>query len=280
MRLLHKQITFLPFFLLLFLPVNITYGQTFSDRTGLVYNLDVEADGLTYTVQIVSNFDILDHSFDVDQKSLTLHIFSSLENNLGEVIIPLDLLEGDLVVTLDDMILPIDLRSNDRISFLTLNFTGSGTHQIDISDDDNLDFTQNYDIPFMEPQNGGGCLIATSAYGSELALQVQMLREIRDNQIINTEIGAAFMDVFGHIYYSFSPHMADYQRENFLFNEAVRLIITPLVTSLGIMSLADSEYKVLIYGILVMLLNAGIYIAAPLSAFVYVRRLATHLQAL
>ena len=34
--------------------------------------------------------------------------------------------------------------------------------------------------PEPEPQGGGGCLIATAAYGTELAPQVQFLREVRE----------------------------------------------------------------------------------------------------
>ena len=36
-------------------------------------------------------------------------------------------------------------------------------------------------------EEGGGCLIATATYGTELAPQVQQLRELRDNQLLNTE---------------------------------------------------------------------------------------------
>ena len=52
------------------------------------------------------------------------------------------------------------------------------------------------EITNVKSGNGGGCLIATAAYGSELAPQVQMLREIRDNQLMNTEAGSAFMSSF------------------------------------------------------------------------------------
>ena len=75
----------------------------------------------------------------------------------------------------------------------------------------------------QQSEEGGGCLIATAAYGSELAPQVQMLREIRDNQLMNTESGSAFMSTFNDIYYSFSPMIADYERENPLFKEAIKL---------------------------------------------------------
>jgi len=54
-----------------------------------------------------------------------------------------------------------------------------------------------------EEPKGGGCLIATAAYGSELAQQVQFLREIRDNTVMSTSTGTAFMSGFNQLYYSF-----------------------------------------------------------------------------
>ncbi|MDC0193874.1 copper-binding protein, partial [Candidatus Nitrosopelagicus sp.] len=63
------------------------------------------------------------------------------------------------------------------------------------------------------PSGGGGCLIATAAYGSEMAPQVQFLREIRDNTVLQTQSGTSFMTVFNQFYYSFSPTVADYERE-------------------------------------------------------------------
>ena len=109
----------------------------------------------------------------------------------------------------------------------------------------------------------GGCLIATAAYGSEMAPQVQLLREIRDNQLMHTESGASFMAGFNQIYYSFSPHIADMERENPAFRELVRIGITPLLSSLSIMSHAESDSEVLGYGIGVILMNIGIYFVIP-----------------
>ena len=112
---------------------------------------------------------------------------------------------------------------------------------------------------------GGGCLIATASYGSELAPQVQQLREIRDDVVLQTESGSAFMMGFNQFYYSFSPMIADYERENPIFKEAVKLIITPLLTSLTLLQYADidSESDMLGYGIGVILLNIGMYFIAP-----------------
>jgi len=117
----------------------------------------------------------------------------------------------------------------------------------------------------MEDVTGGGCLIATAAFGSELAPQVQFLREVRDNTLLSTTSGTTFMTGFNHIYYSFSPAVADLERENPGFREAVKLFITPMLSTLSIMALADegSESQVLGLGISVIALNLGMYIAAP-----------------
>jgi len=64
-----------------------------------------------------------------------------------------------------------------------------------------------------ETKKGGGCLIATATYGSKLAPQVQQLRELRDNPLLQTSSGTSFMNSFGDFYYSFSPMMADWERE-------------------------------------------------------------------
>ena len=88
-------------------------------------------------------------------------------------------------------------------------------------------------------EEGGGCLIATAAYGSELAPQVQMLREIRDNQLMNTESGSAFMSTFNEAYYSFSPIIADMERESPVFKEIVKLGLTPMLSTLAIMENAE-----------------------------------------
>ena len=112
-------------------------------------------------------------------------------------------------------------------------------------------------------EKGGGCLIATAAYGSEMAPQVQLLREIRDNQLMNTESGTAFMGTFNDIYYTFSPTIADMEREHPMFKEIVKAGLTPMLSSLAIMENANSESEVLGLGLSVIALNLGMYIAAP-----------------
>ena len=115
----------------------------------------------------------------------------------------------------------------------------------------------------MSNSEGGGCLIATATYGSEMAPQVQLLREIRDNQLMSTDSGVSFLTGFNSLYYSFSPYIADIERENPLFKEMVKIGITPLLSTLSVMSYAESESEVLGYGIGVILINLGMYVAVP-----------------
>jgi hypothetical protein len=123
--------------------------------------------------------------------------------------------------------------------------------------------TPNNDIPPTE--ENGGCLIATATYGSEMAPQVQLLREIRDNTLFSTSSGTSFMSGFNTLYYSFAPTIADWERGNPMFKEIVKTIITPMLSTLSIMSLADegSEADVLGLGISVIVLNVGMYVGIP-----------------
>ncbi|ARS63641.1 peptidyl-prolyl cis-trans isomerase A (rotamase A) [Candidatus Nitrosomarinus catalina] len=115
----------------------------------------------------------------------------------------------------------------------------------------------------QQTEEGGGCLIATATYGSEMSQQVQQLRELRDNQLLQTESGKQFMGAFNDVYYSFSPVIADYERENPLFKEAVKIAITPMISTLSLMENAETELEVLGLGLSVITLNIGMYLGIP-----------------
>ncbi len=112
---------------------------------------------------------------------------------------------------------------------------------------------------------GGGCLIATATFGSELASQVQYLREIRDNTILQTNSGITFMTWFNQLYYLFSPTIADIERTNPMFKELVKILITPLIYTLYILDIMDhlSELELIVYGTVIILLNLLIYVVTP-----------------
>ena len=130
------------------------------------------------------------------------------------------------------------------------------------------------EVQSSQESQGGGCLIATAAFGSEMAPQVQFLRELRDNTVLQTESGTTFMTGFNQFYYSFSPVIADYERENPVFKETVKLALTPMLTSLTLLQFTDidSESEMLGYGIGVILLNIGMYFVAPAALIMAVRK--------
>jgi hypothetical protein len=131
----------------------------------------------------------------------------------------------------------------------------------------------SFSIPIADAQiepspaidGNGGCLIATATFGSELSPQVQQLRELRDNVVLKTKSGVAFMNAFNQFYYSFSPAISDIERNNIIFKEMVRFTITPLISSLSILNYVDidSEEEMLGYGTGIILLNIGTYFAIP-----------------
>ncbi len=262
--------------LVLFLIIIPAYAEPLSDVTGLINRLDVQAKGHSFEVKTVSNFDVIDHEFDKDEKRLTIFISSGLENNLGEIIIPKILLSGNFTFYLNGMEYNQKIKSNDQISFITLNFTGIGNNKIDIIATESLVSVEEKPeiLTIDESPSGGGCLIATATYGTELAPQVQQLREIRDQKLMKTEFGQSFLNSFNEFYYSFSPVIADLERENPVFKETIKIIITPMLSTLSILNYVDmnSEVEVLGYGISLIILNLGMYFIAPAIVLVGIRK--------
>jgi subtilisin family serine protease len=72
---------------------------------------------------------------------------------------------------------------------------------------------------------GGGCFIATAAYGSPMAPQVKVLREIRDRFLLTNSPGKALVN----FYYAFSPAAADFISRHAGLRAMVRLGLLPLV---------------------------------------------------
>jgi len=82
----------------------------------------------------------------------------------------------------------------------------------------------------------GACIIATTAFGSELAPQVAFLRKFRDAGIGSTSEGRGFMAVFNSWYYSFSPYAADIVGQSTAGKDFTRTAIYPL---LGLLSISE-----------------------------------------
>ncbi len=156
--------------------------------------------------------------------------------------------------------IPMQLKSGENK--ITIDIEGILFKPIPL---ETVSFSVNAQEQMSAPDKKSGCLIATAAYGTELAPQVQLLREIRDNALFTTNSGITFMAGFNEFYYSFSPIVADWERENPLFRETVKMTITPMLSTMSILNYAsiDSESEMLGYGIGVILVNIGMYFVAP-----------------
>ena len=264
-----------------FIAVTPAYAQLLSDATGIVNRIDVEIGGHVYEIQVISNFQITGSDFDDDNDKLTIHIESGIQNNLGEMVIPQQIFDGELIFYLDGKEITPKINSNESISFVTLEFSDVGKHALEILTAPSADalpvtgIPQNEESESSSTGGGGGCLIATATYGSELAPQVQQLRELRNHSFLETTSGKIFLDSFNTVYYSFSPSVADLERQNPIFKESIKLLITPMISTLSILNHVDidSEETVVGYGIGIILLNVGMYFVAPALGIVYGRRI-------
>ena len=221
----------------------------------------IATNGQNFEVTFTANFLVSSHTFSTDDKMLQFNVNAVHEKeNVAEIIIPRDMFDGELVVLLNSKEISVAVNETERSSIISVVFDGKGDYTIGITT--------------MDKYNGGGCLIATAAFGSALAPQVQLLREIRDGIVLQTKSGSIFMTGFNQFYYSFSPAVADYERENTTFKETVKLILTPLLTSLILLQYADidSESEMLGYGIGVILLNIGIYFVVPAVLVMKIRK--------
>ena len=170
----------------------------------------------------------------------------------------------------------IPVISSASFDVMQMEKTESASSSITIEDRE-LEKTTTEDkqesiISAETPKAGGGCLIATAAFDSELAPQVQKLREIRDSKLLYTESGTQFMESFNSFYYSFSPIIADYERENPVFKEMVKIGITPMISTLSLMDYADTESEVLGIGISLIILNAMMYVGLPVFGIMIAKK--------
>lgn len=72
---------------------------------------------------------------------------------------------------------------------------------------------------------GGGCFIATAAYGSSLAPQVNVLRDLRDGHLLWHPVGRAVV----HVYYRLSPPLAEIIAGSDTLRAIVRVGLLPIL---------------------------------------------------
>ena len=72
---------------------------------------------------------------------------------------------------------------------------------------------------------GGGCFVATAAYGTPMAEEAMVLRQFRDQYLLPNEAGAVFVG----FYYEYGPHLAEYISDDENLKSFVRTGLRPLI---------------------------------------------------
>ncbi len=88
------------------------------------------------------------------------------------------------------------------------------------------EFYQRNSYENTNKEKKSGCFIATAVYNSPTAPKVMILREFRDNILLQSKYGKSFVNQ----YYKYSPNFADFLRGHKILKSIVRYIfIEPLV---------------------------------------------------
>jgi hypothetical protein len=88
-----------------------------------------------------------------------------------------------------------------------------------------------YNPPVGQISTGSSskCIIATAAYGSEMAPEVAYMRYVRDNLIGSTPTGTRLRDAFNAFYYSWSPPVAAAIAQSSDLQALFRVLLLPIV---------------------------------------------------
>lgn len=117
----------------------------------------------------------------------------------------------------------------DEVVLLIANTSNQDGHTANFSTDGSLESVTEPATPASSTSGGGGCFIATAAYGSYLHPQVQLLRNFRDDYLLTNTPGRAFVA----FYYRCSPPLADFIAGHPALRGAARLVLTPLVVAVA-----------------------------------------------
>jgi len=100
----------------------------------------------------------------------------------------------------------------------------AGSYTVRATDGEGLWAETTFTVLDIRPA-GGGCFIATAAYGTPMAPEIQILREFRDGYLLTNPLGQAFVD----FYYRFSPPLAEFITEHPGLKPIVRAGLVPAV---------------------------------------------------
>lgn len=214
-----------------------------------------------------------DFSIKVFPESLSINTGSS-----GSVAVTVNWLQGNGTVGLNVTGLPPDARaefnppslSEGTSSLVIRAGSTQGTFTVIVTGSSG-GITRSSTFQLQITGGESRCLIATAAYGSELAPQVSFLRKFRDEVVMSTYSGSRFLFAFNSFYYSWSPEVSEIVRSNSLIAELTRYSLSPLLATLSfgteVQKLGHGELSIILMGILVSIILGSIYLA-PLSIMI------------
>ena len=225
-----------------------SYEGTFTDTsTNGVYHVAIQAEMEGYTKHTVwFSFEVVE---DQPQTEYELVISSTSGGSVtapgegtftyGESTVVNLVAEAEEGYYLDNWTGDVDSIAN--ISSASTNITMSGNYSI----------TANFEeVPPFPP-----CFIATAAYGTPMAGEVEILRDFRDGYLLTNRLGHALTN----LYYQVSPPIAELITDHPSLKPVVRATLVPAVVMSTVMVNTSPTEKVATLGVL-MLVSVAIAI--------------------
>jgi len=124
-----------------------------------------------------------------------------------------------------------------------------------------------------------GCIVATAAYGSEMAPEVVYMRHVRDRMIGSNEVGRLLVDGWNTFYYSWSPPMAEWIASSGALQPTLRILLLPLIATVHLTALIyttiapiNAAFASVAAFLFAAVSSITIYILTPLFAFRSIHR--------
>ena len=130
------------FILLLVLLVSLptALGIPLSDKTALKFTFPVSVEEHNFVVEVAGNMSVERFDFSGDEKMIILELQSSIQDNILEMTVPKTLLGGELTFLLDGNEALTNVKQGSSVTFITVEFSGTGAHVLQVIGSTHLDF--------------------------------------------------------------------------------------------------------------------------------------------
>jgi hypothetical protein len=148
----------------------------------------------------------------------------------------------------------VNLTATPNAGYDFVNWTGNVSTIAD-DEDATTTITMNGDYSIIanfeeeeEEPSAGGCFIATAAYGTPMAEEIEVLREFRDKCLLTNPMGQALVG----LYYRVSPPVAEFITEHPSLKPIVRAGLVPAVAMSTVVVYTTPAEKMAMIGLLVL----------------------------